>query len=331
MAGNPVKICLPPVAMQGEVWQFPKNGNPPVFSRSSNTSVTATWWRWLWLSPAALLFFSLASAESLEPLVYMAGVHASSWSFSGSGARCELSHEIPQFGHARFIRIAGEELAFNIDSYQPVPERVEAVLREASPEWRPAPPDPIEQIVEVAPGVKPIRLERRSAGWLLDSLAKGQIGSFELQDWNDSRKTLWIRLSPVNFQRPYRKFKECLAQLSGRGFEDFRETSLQFALDAYQLDSASRETLRLLADYIEADGRITAVRVAGHTDDQGERRYNLRLSARRAKSVRDELIRLGVGSALLSSRHYGESRPRVRGRSEAARAANRRVEIELAR
>lgn len=271
------------------------------------------------------------AASELAPLVYMAGVHASSWNFSGSRARCELSHEIPQFGHGRFFRIAGEELAFDITSYQPVPERVEAVLREASPEWRPTPPDPLEQIIEMAPGVKPVSLGRRAAGWLLDALAKGQIGSFELQDWNDSRKSLWIRLSPVNFQRPYRRFKACLTQLSDKGFEAFRETSLRFPVDVYKLDAASRERLRVLADYIKADEAITAVHIAGHTDDQGKSRYNLRLSARRAKRARDELVGLGVDSALLSSRHYGESRPKVRGRSEAARAANRRVEIKLVR
>lgn len=281
-----------------------------------------------------LLLCSLAPAQAvseLAPLVYMAGVHVSSWNFSGSTARCELSHEIPQFGHGRFFRIAGEELAFDITTYQPVPERVEAVLREVSPEWHPTPPDPLEQLVEMAPGVKPVSLGRRPAGWLLDALAKGQIGSFELQDWNDSRKRLWIRLSPVNFQRPYRQFKECLTRLSKKGFEAFRKTSLHFPVDIYQLDAASRERLRVLADYIKANEAITAVRIAGHADDQGKNRYNLRLSARRAKSVRDELVGLGVDSALLSSRHYGESRPRVRGRSETARAANRRVEIELVR
>jgi outer membrane protein OmpA-like peptidoglycan-associated protein len=277
-----------------------------------------------------LLSLPLAAAETLEAEVYMAGVHESTWQFSGSSAICELKHEIPQFGLARFYRLTGEELGFDITSYQPVPEQVEAVLREASPEWEHAPPDPLEQMVVVASGLKPITLDRRPAGWLLSSLAKGQIGSFDLLDWNDSRKQMQIRLSPVNFQRPYRAFKRCLTQLSSKGFESIRQTTVHFSLDAHSLDEASRERLRELADYIKADSDITAVRIAGHADDQGEKSYNLRLSARRAKSVQEELIHLGVKSSLLSSRHYGESRPKLRGRTERARAANRRVEIELA-
>jgi sodium-type flagellar protein MotY len=152
-----------------------------------------------------------------------------------------------------------------------------------------------------------------------------------LLDWNDSRKQMQIRLSPVNFQRPYREFKQCLTQLSGKGFESISQTIIHFPLDVHTLDAASRELLQGVASYIQADSGITAVQIAGHADDQGEDRYNLRLSARRAKSVQDELINLGVKSSLIKSHHYGESRPKMRGRSEQARAANRRVEIELVR
>ena len=272
-----------------------------------------------------------AAAESLPAEVYMAGVHESAWQFSGSSALCELRHEIPQFGQARFFRLAGEELGFDITSYQPVPERVEAVLREASPDWSHSPADPLEQIVVVESGLKPIRMDRRPAGWLLSALAKGQIGSFDLLDWNDSRKQLQIRLSPVNFQRPYRAFKQCLTQLSDKGFDAIRHAEIHFALDVYRLDEPAQARLKGLADYIQADSSISAVQIAGHADDQGENPYNLRLSARRAKSVQDELVRLGVESRLIKSRHYGESRPKIRGRSETARAANRRVEIELVR
>lgn len=298
----------------------------------SRGASTITAWRDLLCCLLLLLpSLPLAAAQPLDAEVYMAGVHESAWQFSGSSALCELRHEIPQFGHARFHRLAGGQLGFEINSYQPVPERVEAVLREASPEWEHAPADPLEQMVTVDSGRKPITLDRRPAGWLLSSLAKGQIGSFDLLDWNDSRKQMRIRLSPVNFQRPYREFKQCLAQLSGKGFESIRQTTVHFPLDVHSLDQTAQERLQGLADYIQADSSITAVQIAGHADDQGERPYNLRLSARRAKSVRDGLIALGVKSTHLRSRHYGESRPKVRGRTETARAANRRVEIELVR
>ena len=270
-------------------------------------------------------------AQELAAEIYMADVHQSAWTFEGSRALCGLTHEIPQFGTARFQRLAGAELSFRIDSYQPVPERAEATLREVSPAWQHAESDSLEQLVVVKPGLRPIELDRRPAGWLLSSLAKGQVGSFDMLDWNDSRKLRQIRLSPVNFQQAYRTFKQCLRELETQGFVPLGPTGVNFALDVYQLDGQARETLRSLADYIKADETISAVRIAGHADDQGTDRYNMKLSARRARAVYDYLVQAGVEPQLMSQRHYGESRPKARGRSEAARATNRRAEVELVR
>lgn len=270
-------------------------------------------------------------AERPDGEIYMARVHDSAWTFKGTGVVCELAHEIPRFGRARFLRVAGENLAFRIDSYQAVPERTDATLREVSPAWRHTPPDPSEQRVEVAAGSHPVSLQSRSAGWLLASLAKGQIGSFDLPDWNDSRRRLHIRLSPVNFQRPYRAFRQCISGLSGKGYEHFRHATIHFATALHRLDPQARRTLKEMAEYIKTVEDVKAVNIAGYADDRGKRRNNLRLSARRVESVVDFLVAQGVSPSLLNRRHYGESSPKVRARSEAARAANHRVEIELVR
>lgn len=276
--------------------------------------------------------FSLPThAGELAAEIYMADVHQSTWTFEGSRALCGLTHEIPQFGVARFQRLAGKELSFRIDSYQPVPERVEGMLREVSPAWQHGESDNLEQLIVVEPGLQPIRLDRRPAGWLLSSLAKGQVGSFDMLDWNDSRKLRQIRLSPVNFQQAYKSFKQCLRELESKGFVPAGPTSVHFALDVHLLDGQARNILEPLADYIKADDKIKAVRIAGHADDQGTNRYNMKLSARRARAVYDYLAQAGVERKLMSRRHYGESRPKVRGRSEKARAANRRAEVELVR
>ncbi|MEJ2694746.1 MAG: OmpA family protein [Candidatus Thiodiazotropha sp.] len=282
----------------------------------------------------ALFMGPVAAEDQLAAEVYMADVHESAWNFKGSSALCELSHEIPQFGLARFRRPAGAALSFRLEAYQPVPERIEGVLREVSPPWSHAAADTLEQIIAVDAGLQPIKLDRRPAGWLLSSLAKGQVGSFDMLDWNDSRKMRQVRLSPVNFQQSYRKFKQCLRELGGsgqKGLAGSQGSAVHFALDEDRLEKTAKAILLALAERIKADSRITAVRISGHADDQGEAPYNLRLSARRAKRVFDFLRRKGVGRKLMEMHHYGESRPKVRGYTEAARAANRRVEIELVR
>jgi outer membrane protein OmpA-like peptidoglycan-associated protein len=70
------------------------------------------------------------------------------------------------------------------------------------------------------------------------------------------------------------------------------------------------------------------VEVAGHTDSDGSDAYNLKLSDRRAKAVRDYLIKKGVPASQLTANGYGESRPIADNKTVAGRAENRRVELK---
>ncbi|MES9990761.1 MAG: OmpA family protein [Candidatus Thiodiazotropha sp.] len=276
--------------------------------------------------------FHALYAVELEDQRYMAGMHDAEWSFSGSGFSCELAHEVPQFGIARFRRLAGEDLHFLINSFQPVPEAVEGVVNERSPAWEHNPPDPIRHPITIQSGLRPMTLPRKRAGWLLTSLTKGQVGSFAFPDWDDSRRQVRVELSPVNFQKPYREFKRCLRQLPARGgFSAMRHSTLHFALDVDRLDDNGAQQLEQLAAYIKADERISRITIEGHADDQGSSRYNKGLSARRAANVYRYLKNKGIKGGTMIQRSYGESRPKIAKRSESARAANRRVEIKLQR
>ena len=70
--------------------------------------------------------------------------------------------------------------------------------------------------------------------------------------------------------------------------------------------------------------------IAGHTCDLGSENYNLNLSRRRAESVKDYLLlQYGINPEIILTEAYGESRPYDPRKTQAARAANRRVEFEL--
>ncbi len=70
------------------------------------------------------------------------------------------------------------------------------------------------------------------------------------------------------------------------------------------------------------------IEVGGHCDSDGSDAYNLKLSDRRAKAVRDYLIEKGVPATRLTSRGYGESAPIEDNATADGRAANRRVELK---
>lgn len=74
---------------------------------------------------------------------------------------------------------------------------------------------------------------------------------------------------------------------------------------------------------------VELVEVGGHTDSTGSEKYNLTLSERRAKSVRDYLIKKGVKKEILTSKGYGQSEPVETNETEEGRAMNRRVELSI--
>ncbi len=73
----------------------------------------------------------------------------------------------------------------------------------------------------------------------------------------------------------------------------------------------------------------TTIVIEGHTDSTGSDAVNQPLSERRAGRVRDFLISQGVPASKMTAVGYGSTRPAVANDTEANRALNRRVQIEL--
>jgi peptidoglycan-associated lipoprotein len=98
---------------------------------------------------------------------------------------------------------------------------------------------------------------------------------------------------------------------------------VHFALDRYDLASDAQATLQqqaaLLQNHPEA-----AVTIQGHADERGTREYNLALGERRADSVRNYLIALGIPGERISVISYGKERPECADAAESCWAQNRR-------
>jgi outer membrane protein OmpA-like peptidoglycan-associated protein len=71
------------------------------------------------------------------------------------------------------------------------------------------------------------------------------------------------------------------------------------------------------------------IQIAGHTDDVGNVPANQLLSVKRAESVMKYLISLGCDPARISATGFGKSMPIADNKTEAGRAANRRVEVKF--
>ncbi len=70
-----------------------------------------------------------------------------------------------------------------------------------------------------------------------------------------------------------------------------------------------------------AGAKIT---VEGHCDERGTTEYNLALGERRAKAVKDYLVKAGIAAERISTISYGKEHPFVIGHDESAWKWNRR-------
>jgi len=67
--------------------------------------------------------------------------------------------------------------------------------------------------------------------------------------------------------------------------------------------------------------------IDGFTDNKGTPQYNMTLSDKRAKAVRDFLVAQGVGTDAVTTKGFGESNPVATNATAAGRQQNRRVEL----
>jgi len=72
-----------------------------------------------------------------------------------------------------------------------------------------------------------------------------------------------------------------------------------------------------------------SIEVSGHTDNRGDRLYNMDLSARRADAVREYLIQHGVEAERIETRGAGPDEPIDSNHTAAGRAKNRRIEFHI--
>ena len=108
------------------------------------------------------------------------------------------------------------------------------------------------------------------------------------------------------------------------------ERTLLFDFDKSVVKEQYIPILRNVIDYmVENNYDVTIV---GHTDSKGSELYNEKLSMRRAVSVKEKLLELGLSSdRIVGLEARGELEPVASNETEEGRAQNRRIEFNLVR
>ena len=108
------------------------------------------------------------------------------------------------------------------------------------------------------------------------------------------------------------------------------ERTLLFDFDKSVVKEQYIPILKNVIDYmIENNYDVTIV---GHTDSKGSESYNEKLAMRRAISVKEKLLELGLSpDRIVGLEGRGELEPVASNETEEGRAQNRRIEFNLVR
>lgn len=101
-----------------------------------------------------------------------------------------------------------------------------------------------------------------------------------------------------------------------------------FATAKALIQSRSFDLLEEVASALKSRPKMR-LRIEGHTDSQGKRPSNLRLSQLRADAVKAHLMGLGVAAERMDSVGFGPDQPIETNRTAAGRERNRRVEFVI--
>jgi peptidoglycan-associated lipoprotein len=108
----------------------------------------------------------------------------------------------------------------------------------------------------------------------------------------------------------------------------FKQDTVYFEFDKSNVRPNEMSKIQAVANYLKNNGSH-AVLIEGNCDERGTPEYNRALGERRALSVRETLINLGIIGERVHTVSYGEDKPADPGHNEAAWAKNRRADFVL--
>jgi peptidoglycan-associated lipoprotein len=108
----------------------------------------------------------------------------------------------------------------------------------------------------------------------------------------------------------------------------FSNQNIHFEFDSAQLSSMAKLLIKEKAEWL-GDNSGVAVVIEGHCDERGTTDYNIALGERRAISVKNYLVNLGISGSRLTTVSFGEEKPLDTGANEAAYRTNRRAQFVI--
>jgi len=249
------------------------------------------------------------------------------WKVAGDQFECRLGQPVANFGSAEFVRRAGEQAVFRLNSVSHLLGTGSATLLAAAAPWQPGRGDINLGSVRLGHGETLLTSSQSQASGLINGLLEGRMTLIRSQSGS---QPVEIRLLSARFGQAFGEYQACAAKLLPMNYDQIRLSDVGFPR-GLELDTAAKARLDKLLAFMKADPSVNHVQLDGHSDNSSNRLVNRDLSRRRALAVQDYLLAHGLSESQITLRFHGESYPLVANNNAANRARNRRVSIELSR
>ena len=103
---------------------------------------------------------------------------------------------------------------------------------------------------------------------------------------------------------------------------------VNFKFNSTELTDVSKEQVKKIIDLIKT-AKDVRIEIRTHTDSIGSDAYNMKLSERRARALRDLLVKEGIDPARIDAKGMGESQPIADNSTKSGQAINRRGEFRF--
>ena len=129
---------------------------------------------------------------------------------------------------------------------------------------------------------------------LIMELREGMQPVIRYWDVADATTDIEIMLSSLNFQEGLSQFENCLAQIPTYNVQQSSRVVVHFQADSSKLRKQATQQLDELVEILKVDSGIKQVDIELYSTKEGLAQYSFRLSTRRARAIRDYMIKRGV-------------------------------------
>ena len=104
------------------------------------------------------------------------------------------------------------------------------------------------------------------------------------------------------------------------------EKVVYFDYDKAVLKPEGKAAIQKNVQFLKENPKNTVL-LEGHCDERGTPEYNIALGERRAESVKNYMMELGIAGDRITTKSWGEEKPAAQGHDESAWRLNRRAEM----